>query len=152
MKTKVNKQWYNQTVRELKNGIAKEKMQLRRQFYRYRDAKNGQKQAFDIENNISTEKLFQYLDDAIHQVGHAEVALKKITNNYEPDESVKVDWKGIEKEIKNWCEKNNGIFCEDDTEYLGFIGDFFCEPKFAVPDTEKNNDRVYRLMNKYFQS
>lgn len=110
MKIKVNKQWYNQTVRELKNGIANEKMQLRKQFHRYRDAKNGQKQAFDIEHNISTEKLFQYLDDAIHQVGHAEVALKKITNNYEPDESVKVDWKGIEQEIKNWCEKTTVHF------------------------------------------
>lgn len=152
MKTKVNEQWYNQTVRHLKNGIAQEKMQLRRQFYRYRDAKNGQKQTFDIENNISTEKLFQYLDNAIHQVGHAEVALKKITKNYEPDEKIKVNWKAIEQEIKNWCEKTNGSLCEDDNAYLDFVGNFFCEPKFAIPDTENNNDRLYSLMNKHFVS
>lgn len=152
MKTKVNEQWYNQSVRHLKNGIAQEKMQLRRQFYRYRDAKNGQKQAFDIENNISTEKLFQYLEDAIHQVGKSEVALKKIITNYEPDKSIKVNWKAIEQEIKNWCEKNNGSLCEDDNAYLDFIGNFFCEPKFAVPDTQKNNDRFYGLMGKYFIS
>lgn len=39
MKTKVNAQWYNQTIKHLKNGIDQEKMQLRRQFCRYRDAK-----------------------------------------------------------------------------------------------------------------
>ena len=149
MKTKVNAKWYNQTVKHLKNGIAQEKMQLRRQFYRYRDAKNGKKQAFDIEHDISIEKLFQYLDDAIHQVGHAEKSLKNIVDNYEPDSSLKIDWKGIETEIKNFAAKNNGILCTSDDEYLEFVGDFFCEAKFAVPDTQKNNDQLYRLLNKY---
>jgi hypothetical protein len=150
MKTKVNQQWFNQTVKHLKNGIAQEKMQLRRQFYRYRDAKNGKKQTFDIEHNISTEKLFEFLDYAIHQVGHAEVSLKKLLLMCEPDETLNVDWNAVENEIKNWCEKYNGVLCSDDNQYLEFIGDLFCKPKFAIPDTSKNNDRVYRLMDKYF--
>ena len=149
MKTKVNKQWYNQTVRYLKNGIAQEKMQLRMQFCRYRDAKNGQKQAFDIEHNISTDKLFEYLENAIHQVGHADVSLKKILENYEPDATLKIDWRSIEEEIKNFAEKNNGILTTNDDEYLDFVGNFFCDPKYAVPDTQKNNDRLYKLLDKY---
>lgn len=48
--------------------------------------------------------------------------------------------------------KNNGSLCEDDGKYLEFVGDFFCEPKFAIPDTEKNNDRIFDLMGKYFIS
>lgn len=59
MKTKVNEQWYNQTVLHLKNGIAQEKMQLRRQFYRYRDAKNGQKQTFEVVHlNFDVDKNY----------------------------------------------------------------------------------------------
>lgn len=152
MKNKVNAKWYNQYLNELKQAIVQEKITLRQQFYRYRDAKDGKKQDFDVDNNISTEKLFEYLDSAVHCLGKNEVMLKELVAKYEPDTTIKVDWKAIETEVKNWCAKNKGILSDDDCEYLDFIGSFFCDPKFAIPDSEKNNDRFYGLMNKYFVS
>lgn len=151
MKKQVNKQWYNQTVKHLKNGIEEEKNLLIQQFERYKDAKNGKKHAFDVDNNIPTEKLFEYLENAVYAVGLSGKKLNEVISKYEPAD-LKIDWKGIEKEIKNFCSKNNSILCEDDNEYLEFVGNLFCEPKFAVPDNEKNNDRIYALMDKYFTS
>lgn len=152
MKTKVNYMWYNQTVEYYRSEMAKEKSTLQMQFNRYKNAKNGKKQAFDVAQNISTDRLFEYLEEAVKNTGKSEIKLKMFLEQHEPDNTLKVDWKGIEAEIKNWCEKNNGFLCEDDDEYLNFIGDFFSESKFAVPDTEKNNDKIYALMGKYFES
>ena len=122
---KVNSQWYNQAIKNLKNESAREKMQIRFQFYRYRDAKNGKKQQFDIDRNISTDRLFEYLNNAIHKVGRADISLKKFIKKYEPCESIKTDWKAIKNEIKNFGIKNTGVLCSSDDEFLEFFGSFF---------------------------
>lgn len=149
MKTKVNSQWYAQCVRFYKNEIGKEKLQIRRQFRRYSDAISGNMQQFDIDHDISIEKLFMYLENAIFQVGHAEHNLNKIIKNYDPDDSIKIDWKGIESEIKEFSIKYNGVLCDSDNKYLEFVGGFFSEAKWGVPDTKKNNDRLYKILFKY---
>jgi hypothetical protein len=152
MKIKVNTKWYTQGLRELKEGKQDEKRILVQQLNRYKDAINGEKQAFDVKQNISTNKLFEYLQEAVESVGKSEPKIKTFINTYEPCNKMEVDWVGVEKAVKEFCETNSGLLCRDDNEYLHFISDLFCTTVFAIPESEENNDRVFEMVDKYFVS
>lgn len=146
MKTKVNQTWYNQLKKAHEKAIKEEirlvKLQTDR-FFNY-------PVAFDLKTGCTKEEIKGYLLESVANLGKGKYELEKFINTYEPDETKKPDWKRIEAFVKNNAAKIN--LCYDiksrwDVYYV--ISDFFCSAKWQVPESEKNNDRIFGIVGKY---
>lgn len=146
MKTKVNKTWYYQLKKSHEKAIKEEIRLVKQQtdrFFNY-------PVAFDIKTGCSKEKIQEYLLESVANLGQAKYKLEKFINSYEPDETKKPDWGKIESFVKRNAKKINTSFdihSKWDPYYV--ISEFFCSVKWQVPESEKNNDRVFRIVGKY---
>jgi len=146
MKTKVNKEWFNQYVKELKNGIKEEIRVVKMQRDRYFNYPTE----FDVKTNIPKEKIKTYLDNAVDKLGYSEKKLKEILKKYEPCSDLKPDFKAIEEYVKKIAPKVNKTFnIKSKYDVYSVISDFFCNHKWNLPQSEKNNDRIFKIVGKY---
>lgn len=149
MKTKVNPTWLKQLLACEKGAIKEEIRLVKLQHERY----FNYPMPLEEKTGYSKEKIFSLLNDAIKNLGTAEVQFKKYKRMYEPCEDKKPDFAKIEAYIKNNAKKidNYNIGANDYWDFYAVVSRFFCLAKWGVPESEKNNDRVYGLMYKYCQ-
>ena len=146
MKTKVNKTWYYQLKKSHEKAIKEEIRLVKQQtdrFFNY-------PVAFDIKTGCTKEKIQQYLLESVENLGKAQYQLEIFLNKYEPDETIKPDWMKIEEFVKRNAKKiNNSLDIRSVWDPYYVISNFFCSAKWGVPESEKNNDRVFGIVNKY---
>jgi hypothetical protein len=146
MKTKVNKQWYNQMILCYKKQIEGEIKTAKMQYDRYFNYPSE----FDALHKIPSTKIFEYLKSSIDDLGTGKKNMDKFIKKYNPCDEIKIDWIKIEEHIRKNANKINE--CMDihaKYDYYGFSTMFFYSAKWSVPITQKNNQRIYRLMAKY---
>lgn len=141
MKTKVNKQWYNQRLTSLKKAIKDEQDLIKMQYNRFFNYPTE----FDSLHKISKEKVFTYLKKSVSSLGSADKEMKIFVNKYTPDDLIKIDWVEIEKHISKNAKKIN----QTKIDYYEFASQFFFNAKWGVTINSKNEKRLYNLMNKY---
>lgn len=146
MKTQVNAIWYNQTVKHFKNQIKDEIRLVKLQHERFFNYPTD----FDIKTGCTKIKVEGFLKEAVSNLGNAEKRLKYFLSRYEPNDSIKPDWKRIEAYIKRNAPKvERCMDTQSKWDFYYVVANFFCSPKWCVPTTERNNERVFNLMNKY---
>jgi hypothetical protein len=145
MKTKVNKVWYNQSIQGFKEAKNEEIRLIKLQHDRYF---NYPKQ-FDVDRQISKDKILEFLNEAVKNLGSSEIKLKSFISKYEPCETIKPNWKEVENYLllnKDKINTSVDIHSKYDAYYV--ISEFFCNAKWAIPQSEKNSDRMFRLFYK----
>lgn len=142
MKTLVNSIWYNQELKALDWQIKNEKQMIPRTQRRIDAVKAGK---IDVAN-CSLDFLENLLEKVKSENGNAEIRKKAFILEYQPDDSIRPDWKGAEAFVKINLHKICGAKMGDQFEYYNLYS-IVSQLYGLPPRSDSGIDRFFKILD-----